>query len=189
MKQIRAQKKITIPKGVEVKIDSRRVEVKGPHGTLKRDFRHLPVSIQKINNNKEVEVSIYFGLSKQIATLRTVCSHIDNMIVGTTQKYQYKLRLVYAHFPINAEIANGGKTLHIRNFLGEKVVRTIDMLGDSKITKSDATKDELVIEGTDIDLTSRSAALIHQSCLVKKKDIRKFLDGVYVSQKGAIPRD
>lgn len=47
-------------------------------------------------------------------------------------------------------------------------------------------KDELLITGTDIDLTSRSTALIRQSCLVKHKDIRKFLDGVYVSSHGVI---
>lgn len=32
----------------------------------------------------------------------------------------------------------------------------------------------------------RSCALVHQSCLVKHKDIRKFLDGIYVSEKGTI---
>ena len=48
-------------------------------------------------------------------------------------------------------------------------------------------KDELIIEGTDVDLTSRTCALIHQICLVKNKDIRKFLDGIYVSEKGPIP--
>lgn len=189
MKVVRAQKKITIPKGVTVSINSRRVEVKGPKGTLKRDFRHLPVSINKINGGKEVEVSLYFGLSKQIASLRTVCSHIDNMITGVTKTFRYHMRLVYAHFPINAEILNGGKQIAIKNFLGEKVVRTIDALGDTKIKKSDTTKDEILIEGTDIDLTSRTAALIHQSCLVKRKDIRKFLDGIYVSQKGAVVQD
>ena len=31
-----------------------------------------------------------------------------------------------------------------------------------------------------------AAALIHQSCLVKRKDIRKFLDGIYVSEKGSV---
>ncbi len=30
------------------------------------------------------------------------------------------------------------------------------------------------------------AANIHQSTLVKNKDIRKFLDGIYVSEKGEI---
>merc|ERR1712113_1174953 len=113
-------------------------------------------------------------------------SHIDNMITGVTRKYRYTMRLVYAHFPITATIADGGKRVEIRNFLGEKIVRSIAMLGDSKASKSENTKDEIHIEGTDIDMTSRSAALIHQSCLVKHKDIRKFLDGVYVSANGPI---
>merc|ERR1712079_233239 len=98
-----------------------------------------------------------------------------------TKGFRYRMRLVYAHFPINAQIVNGGKKIEIRNFLGEKIVRAIDMLGDTKISKSDSTKDEIILEGTDIDNTSRSAALIHQSCLAKNKDIRKFLDGIYVS--------
>ncbi|KAG6426611.1 hypothetical protein SASPL_110837 [Salvia splendens] len=42
------------------------------------------------------------------------------------------------------------------------------------------------IEGNDIELVSRSCALINQRCHVKNKDIRKFLDGIYVSEKGAI---
>lgn len=35
----------------------------------------------------------------------------------------------------------------------------------------------------------RSTALIHQQCLVKNKDIRKFLDGVYVSESGLLVKD
>merc|ERR1712118_61696 len=68
--------------------------------------------------------------------------------------------------------------------LGEKIVRRIDMLGDTKVSKTD-TKDEIQVEGTDIELVGRSAALINQSRAVKKKDIRKFLDGVYVAAYGA----
>ncbi|CAL8998016.1 unnamed protein product, partial [Prunus brigantina] len=32
-------------------------------------------------------------------------------------------------------------------------------------------------------LVLRSAALINQKCHVKNKDIRKFLDGIFVSEK------
>ena len=67
-------------------------------------------------------------------------------------------------------------------------LREVDCLGDVIITRS-KVKDELIIEGTDIELTSRTCALIHQICLVKNKDIRKFLDGIYVSEKGPIPTE
>merc|ERR1712232_1469857 len=124
--------------------------------------------------------------SKQLSMLRSVCSHINNLFDGVEKKFEYRMRLVYAHFPINANITNNGGAVEIRNFLGEKIVRTVNMLPGVKVDKSKDIKDELVVTGTDIDLTSRSAALIHQSCLSKKKDIRKFLDGIYVSSHGVI---
>ena len=46
-----------------------------------------------------------------------------------------------------------------------------------------------MLAGNDIELVSRSAALISMSCLVKDKDIRKFLDGIYVADKGHIVKD
>ena len=58
-----------------------------------------------------------------------------------------------------------------------------------KIVRSTAVKDELVISGDDVELVSKSAALINMACQVKKKDIRKFLDGVYVSDKSTIVKD
>lgn len=62
-----------------------------------------------------------------------VCSHINNMVTGVTKKFRYTLRLVYAHFPITCNITNGGKRVEIKNFLGEKIVRVIDMIGESKV--------------------------------------------------------
>jgi large subunit ribosomal protein L9e len=55
------------------------------------------------------------------------------------------------------------------------------------IRVSDAQKDEIIIIGNDIDNVSQSAASIQQSTAVKNKDIRKFLDGIYVSEKGMLP--
>lgn len=55
---------------------------------------------------------------------------------------------------------------------------------DVEISK--AQKDELYVNGNDIELVSKSAARIQQSTTVKNKDIRKFLDGLYVSEKTTI---
>ena len=43
-----------------------------------------------------------------------------------------------------------------------------------------------MLTANNLENVSQSAALIHQSCAVKVKDIRKFLDGLYVSERGNI---
>merc|ERR1711982_288302 len=185
-KTLVSEESIKVPKGIKISIKAKKVEVTGKNGTLKRDFKHLPIELWLANSGHEVRARMYFAKSKQLSMLRSVCSHINNLFDGVEKKFQYRMRLVYAHFPINANIIAGGKILELRNFLGEKRVRIINMLEGVKVEKSAQTKDEIVMTGTDIDLVSRSTALVRQSCLVKNKDIRKFLDGVYVSSHGPI---
>mmetsp|Transcript_40784 Transcript_40784/g.88830 ORF Transcript_40784/g.88830 Transcript_40784/m.88830 type:complete len:191 (+) Transcript_40784:91-663(+) len=190
MKVINSQEFVKIPKGVTVEVCGRVVKVTGKYGTLERNFRHLPVVIEKFGKKQTaLKVEIWFGLSKHLACMRTVCSHIENMFTGVMKKFEYKQRLVYSHFPINVNIVNGGKTVEIRNYLGEKCVRTVIMYPGVTCRKSEQTKDELIIEGVDIDNTSMSAAKIHQSCLCKKKDIRKFLDGIYECESGTVDKE
>ena len=161
--------------------------MKGPRGILRRDFTHQFVDIKKEEN--KVVVDMWFGLHKNIAVVRSICTHIRNMITGVTKGYRYKMRFVYAHFPINVAINKDGKKVEIRNFLGEKRVRHIHMLEGVTVIKSDAQKDEIILEGNDIEAVSTSAAQIYQSVLVRNKDIRKFLDGIYVSEKGLIANE
>lgn len=47
-------------------------------------------------------------------------------------------------------------------------------------------KDELQLWGNSLENVSQSAADIQQTCRVRNKDIRKFLDGLYVSEKGNV---
>jgi len=93
------------------------------------------------------------------------------------QGFVYKMRLVYAHFPINAIVGDNGSSLQIRNFLGEKFVRDCPMLEGTTVAMSDV-KDEIILSGNDIEKVSQSAASITDKCRVKNKDIRKFLDGI-----------
>merc|ERR1719445_50240 len=146
----------------------------------------MPIELKLHDCDHQVKARMFFAKSKQLSLLKTVCSHIRNLFDGVQHKFEYRMRLVYAHFPINATITNGGNTVELRNYLGEKRVRIVNMLPGVKIDKSAQTKDELVLTGADIDLTSRSAALVRQSCMCKDKDIRKFLDGIYVSSHGVI---
>lgn len=185
MKTIQSEQKVKIPEGVKVSINHRVVTVRGKRGTLTRSFKHTQLEMKKINKDT-ILVRKWFGLRKQLAGVRTVCSHIENMIVGVSRGFQYKMKAVYAHFPINVSIQNNGARVEIRNFLGEKRLRTVDMRPGVTVQNSPNVKDEIMLQGNDIEIVSQCAALIQQSTTVKNKDIRKFLDGVYVSQKGHV---
>ena len=70
-----------------------------------------------------------------------------------------------------------------RNFLGEKIVRRLIMQPGVDVEASKNVKDELQLTGNDLEAVSQSAADIQQTCRVRNKDIRKFLDGLYVSER------
>ncbi|ESR64518.1 hypothetical protein CICLE_v10009377mg [Citrus x clementina] len=190
MKTILSSETMDIPDGVKVKINAKVIEVEGPRGKLSRDFKHLNLDFHLMTDEetgkRKLKIDAWFGSRKTSAAIRTALSHVGNLITGVTKGYRYKMRFVYAHFPINASIGNNNKAIEIRNFLGEKKVRKVDMLDGVTVIRSDKVKDELVLDGNDIELVSRSAALINQKCHVKNKDIRKFLDGIYVSEKSTI---
>merc|ERR1712158_141078 len=185
MKLLHHSQEVTVDECVTCSVKSRMVTVTGPRGTLVKSFRHLKVEM-KSTGPMSILVEKWMGSSKDKAAVRTVCSHISNMSKGVTLGFRYKLRVAYAHFPINCTVVQGGALLEVRNFLGEKFLRKVPMSPGVSVEISKAQKDELYVNGNDIELVSKSAARIQQSTTVKNKDIRKFLDGLYVSEKTTI---
>jgi len=188
MKEINTFQLVKIPEGIDVSIKSRAVTVKGPRGSLTKAFKHLAVDIYKVDKDT-IKVEKWFGKKKELAAVRTVCSHIENLFKGVMKGYLYKMRAVYAHFPISCAIQEGGTLIEVRNFLGEKFIRRVRMHDGVTVENSKAQKDELIVQGNSIEAVSQSAALIQQSTTVKNKDIRKFLDGLYVSEKTTVVKD
>jgi len=184
MRPICVEEKVKIPKGIVATVKGRSIKIKGQRGSLRRSFSHLAIEMEA-PNARTVVIRKWFGTRKQISAVRTICSHIENMMKGVTTGYMYKMRAVYAHFPINCVTTDANSILEIRNFLGEKQVRRVTMPSGVKVSNSKA-KDELIIQGNDLEKVSQSAARIQQSTFVRDKDIRKFLDGLYVSEKTTI---
>ena len=189
MRQILSTRFIAIPKDVTVTIKARTVTVKGPRGELTKTFKSRQTSMVKLSD-KKIRVDIWGGSRKDLACLRTTTAHIENMITGLTKGFKYKMRFVYAHFPINGTIiANEVPSFEIRNFLGEKRVRTVKARPGVSIVKSTDVKDEIQVSGNDLNAVSLTCSDISSVTKVRKKDIRKFLDRIYVSEKGFIAEE
>jgi large subunit ribosomal protein L9e len=186
MKTIVSGKTIDIPEGVEVTINARVVTVKGERGTLTRSFKHLNCDLMIVGDGKQVRLDLWFATRKQLACVRTMCSHINNMFIGVTVGFRYKMRFVYSHFPINVAIT--GKTVEIRNFLGEKRVRRVDLCDGVDYVRTADVKDQIELTGNDLSLVSLTAAKIQQATNIRHKDLRKFLDGIYVCELGPIDK-
>ena len=190
MRTLLSTRYITVPDNVKLTVVSRKVDVTGPRGSLTRTFRHKALEITPVGTDgKKLRVDIWFGKKKDLACLRTCCSHIENMMTGVVRGFKYRMRAVYAHFPINMVVdknEDGIEQVEIRNFLGERRVRKVIPMPGVTVIKATDAKDTLEITGNNIEDVGRTCSLIGQQALVRRKDIRKFLDGIYTESKGHV---
>uniref|UniRef100_A0A7N9DDT7 Large ribosomal subunit protein uL6 n=1 Tax=Macaca fascicularis TaxID=9541 RepID=A0A7N9DDT7_MACFA len=122
MKTILSNQTVDIPENVDITLKGRTVIVKGPRGTLRRDFNHINVELSLLGKKKKrLRVDKWWGNRKELATVRTICSHVQNMIKGVTLE--------------------NGSLVEIQNFLGEKYIRRVRMRPGVACSVSQAQKD------------------------------------------------
>jgi len=169
-------KTIQVPDDVTLSLVSKKVTVKGAKGSLTRDFSYATVDIE--GDSKEDRISAKWPRKKEAALVGTIYSHIQNMIIGVTKGFNYKMKIVFSHFPISIKLHD--KAILIENFTGERRPRLVKILGDVKV-KIDP--EDIILSGTNLEEVSQSAANIEQSTRVRGKDPRVFLDGIYVYER------
>jgi large subunit ribosomal protein L6 len=167
---------VTVPKDVDVKIEGNHVIVKGKLGELKWEF-----NMHRVTSEKKDDVIVFRKESKRKADkalVGAIAAHVRNMIRGVTKGYDYKMKVVYAHFPINVSVE--GKRVVIKNFVGEKTPRFADIYGDVKV---DVKGQDITIKGIDREEVGQTAANIESRTKIRKKDARVFQDGIYITSK------
>lgn len=172
-----AVRKVTIPDGVKVQMDGTQLKVNGPKGQLARNVRFPQVSVTC--DGKEVTIATESTRKEITAMVGTLEAHTKNMIRGVTEGFEYRMKVVYSHFPIQLKLQ--GNRLEIANFLGEKKARYARI--EAGVTAKVAN-DEVVLTGIDRELVGTSAANIEHATRIRDRDPRVFQDGIYMVQRG-----
>ena len=142
-------KPITVPSGVEVKIDGQTITVKGPKGTLTREFNEN-VTVTLDNNvitvrrvNDEPANRSLHGLTRTL---------INNMVEGTVKEFERKLEINGVGYRAQKQ--------------GTKLVLTlgyshpVEMDAPEGITFEVPNPNEIIVKGIDKELVGQTAAVI-----------------------------
>ena len=171
------REEIEIPDNVSVEINGNEVVVKSGGKELKRTLSFPNVSIKK-EDDKTVVIESLYPRKKQAAIIGTFASHINNMIKGVSEGFEYKLKIRYAHFPMKISVK--GNEVIIDNFLGEKYPRKAKIMEGVNVKVSG---EDIIVSGIDKEKTGQTAANIEQATRVKGRDTRVFQDGIYIVEK------
>lgn len=142
-------KPITVPEGVEVKLEGQKVTVKGPKGTLEREI-HNNMTVKLDNGiitvtrpNDEKENRSLHGLTRTL---------INNMIEGVSKEFTKQLEIN----GVGYRAAKQGKTLVLT--LGYS--HPVKMEEPEGITYEVPNPNSIIVRGIDKELVGECAAVI-----------------------------
>ena len=142
---------VSIPSGVEAKIDGQHVEVKGPKGTLSLD---VPEPITVVLEGSEIKVSRPDDNRRSRALHGLSRSLINNMVIGVSEGYTIKMEIFGVGYRVQAK----GKGLEFS--LGYS--HTIPIEPPEGVTFAVDGTTKFSISGIDKQKVGRSAANIRR---------------------------
>ena len=142
-------KVITVPAGVEVKLDGQKITVKGPKGTLEREI-HKNISVSIEGNTVKVERPNDLALNRSLHGLtRTL---INNMITGVEKEFTRELQIN----GVGYRVAKQGNNLNLTLGYSHPVV----FEAPAGITFDVPNANTIIVRGIDKELVGQTAANI-----------------------------
>jgi large subunit ribosomal protein L6 len=176
-KEVKLKREVSLPDAITASFTDNTFHVKGEKGELSRVFSHPDFTISIDNNT--INIHCLTLRRKQKALLGTYVAHMNNMIRGVMNGFEYKMKTVYSHFPIKASVE--GNHFVIQNFLGERSPRKAVILDGVTV---EVKGDDVLVKGIDKEKVGQTVANIERATAVKRRDIRVFQDGIYRTSKG-----
>jgi large subunit ribosomal protein L6 len=168
--------KIEIPEGIEAQVEENKVTINGTKGTNEREFELANLNLEKKGN--EIIISSPKASKKEKRRMNTIAAHIKNMIKGTQEEFEYKLKVCFSHFPITVEVK--GDVASIKNFLGERTPRKVKIPAGAKVN---VDKDVITITALNVETAGQAAANFENVTRIPNRDRRVFQDGIFITSK------
>lgn len=143
------KKPVTVPSGVEIKLDAERLTVKGSKGTLSLD---LDGQVAVKHEDSQLTFSPVNDDQQSWAMTGTARSLVNNMVVGVSEGFERKLQLVGVGYRAKAS----GNTLNLA--LGFS--HPVDYSVPEGITVETPSQTEVILRGMDKQLLGHVAAEI-----------------------------
>ena len=142
-------KVITVPAGVEVKLDGQKITVKGPKGTLEREI-HKNISVSVEGNTVKVERPNNLALNRSLHGLtRTL---INNMITGVEKEFTRELQIN----GVGYRVAKQGNNLNLTLGYSHPVI----FEAPAGISFDVPNANTIIVRGIDKELVGQTAANI-----------------------------
>lgn len=167
---------IKIPSGVSMKVDGKRIFVKGPKGEVQRDFSHA-ASIGIVKSDNTLAIQTTSKRKRDMSLLMTLKTEINNMLLGVTRGFTYKLKTCHSHFPITVKVDKDKHLVNIENFIGERYPRIATIAENVEVS---VKGDDVIVSGPDKEAIGQTSTNIKKACRIKEKDPRVFQDGIYL---------
>jgi len=170
------ENRIDFPDDVSFALDNKKLTVSGENGSISRDFSHALLNFAREENS--LKIWAVNPRKREASLVNTLSTHVDNMIKGVKQGFTYRMKIVFVHFPMTVRV--NGRRIIIQNFIGERKDRMANIVGDVQVT---IEGEDIIVKGVDNEKVAQTAANIQQATRIRRKDLRKFLDGIYVYSK------
>jgi large subunit ribosomal protein L6 len=166
-----------LPEGFEAEYEDGFLEVEGNGDSTGKQLEHARVRVDV----EDGEVTFSTDSTKRNVTsiVKSFQSHLENMIEGLQNPHVYKMKGVYAHFPMT--VKQEGNEVVIENFMGERNPRRAEIMEGVEV---EVDGEDLTLRGPNKEHVAQTAARIEQICKKGDRDPRTFQDGVYITEVG-----
>jgi large subunit ribosomal protein L6 len=166
-----------LPEGFTAEYEDGTITVEAEGQEVSRKLEHAMIDVEVADG--EIVFSTDRTQKDIKSIVKTFQSHVNNMIEGIQDEHVYKMKGVYAHFPMTVKKENN--KVVIENFMGERKPREIEIMDGVEVS---IDGEDLELRGPDKEAVGQTAGRIEQACKKGNRDPRTFQDGVYITSKG-----